>query len=94
MAGRVHATLGTWGIGHTGQIDAAWLIRAAASLPAGVTEIMTHPGLAEDVDRRLTRLTMSRRRELEALCHPDVRRAFELNHVELIHYGHLAPPAS
>lgn len=88
--GKVQPTLGTWGIAHTGQIDAAWLIRAAASLPEGVTEIMTHPGLADDVDPALTRLTQSRARELDALCDPEVRRAFEHNHVELVHYGDLA----
>ena len=89
LAARAHPTLGTWGIAHTGLIDAAWLIRAAAALRPGVTEIMTHPGVADDACEHLTRLTMSRRRELEALCDPDVRRAFTLNHVELIHYGHL-----
>ncbi len=90
LARRAHPTLGTWGIAHTGQIDAAWLIRAAVALPPGVTEVMTHPGLADDLGEHLTRLTMSRRRELDALCDPDVRRAFDLNHVERIHYGHLA----
>ena len=50
---------------------------------------MTHPGLADDLTEKLTRLTMSRRHELDALSDPAVRRAFELNHVELVHYGHL-----
>ncbi len=86
---RLHPTSGTWGIAHTGEIDAAWLIRAAAALPEGVTEIMTHPGLADDLTEKLTRLTMSRKHELDALTDPEVRRAFEDHHVEFIHYGQL-----
>ncbi len=82
-------TLGTWGLAHTGLIDREWLIRAARVLPVGATEIMTHPGFAGDVDRRLTRLIESRKCELEALCDPRVREAFEHNDIELTHYGHL-----
>ena len=85
----LRGTRGTWGIAHTGLIDAAWLIRAARSLPRGVTEIMTHPGLAEDLEPRLTRLRECRRAELEALCDPAVKEAFARNGVELVHYGQL-----
>ena len=89
LAGGAQPTRGTWGIAHTGRIDAAWLIRAAESVAPGVTEIMTHPGLADELAQTFTRLTGSRRREMEALCDPGVRHAFELNHVELVHYGNL-----
>jgi len=89
LADGLRATGGTWGIAHTGQITAAWLIRAAAALPQGTTEIMVHPGLPGDLDGRQTRLAESRPLELEALCDPAVRRAFDGGRVELVHYGQL-----
>ena len=82
-------TLGTWGVAHTGRIDAAWLIHAAGRVRPGVTEIMTHPGLADDLSAAETRLLASRRAELAALCDPVVRDAFRRRDVELIHYGQL-----
>jgi predicted glycoside hydrolase/deacetylase ChbG (UPF0249 family) len=85
----LRGTLGTWGVAHTGCIDSAWLALAASRLPAGVVEIMTHPGAGDDLDPAATRLLESRRRELAALCDPAVRRAFAANGIELIHYGHL-----
>ena len=83
------ATDGTWGIAHTGLIDAAWLILAAQRAPVGVVEIMTHPGCGDGLAAGLSRLGERRRAELAALCDPAVRRAFEQADVELIHYGHL-----
>jgi predicted glycoside hydrolase/deacetylase ChbG (UPF0249 family) len=88
---RPRATGGTWGIAHTGQIDAGWLLVAAAKLPRGTTEIMTHPGLPHDLDDRQTRLRQSRQAELEALCERRVAEAFRRNRLELVHYGHLRP---
>ena len=85
------ATTGTWGIRHTGLIDAAWLTRAAQRLPEGVTEIMTHPGLADDLPDGHSRLGDARPGELAALCDPRVRDAFERAGVRRIHYGHLLP---
>jgi predicted glycoside hydrolase/deacetylase ChbG (UPF0249 family) len=76
-------------VAHTGRISAEWLIRAAAAVRPGATEIMTHPGLAGDLDASATRLRESRRAELEALCDQTVRRAFDEHGVELIHYGQL-----
>lgn len=90
LTGRsVRPTRGTWGIAHTGVIGEAWLIHAAETIPEGITEIMTHPGLAHDLDRRDTRLLESRRVEMEALCSPAVREAFARQELELINYGHL-----
>ncbi len=83
------ATLGTWGVAHTGAIDRQWLILAARRLPAGVTEIMTHPGLLAGLDPSAPRLVESRQAELEALCDPDVRQAMQQNNVKLIHYGQI-----
>jgi len=89
LCGRLRGTSGTWGIAHTGEIDAAWLIQAARSLEPGVIEIMTHPGLYNDLDSAWTWLGQSRRVEMEALCDTAVREAFHNHGVELIHYGHL-----
>ena len=89
-SGQVFATGGTWGIAHTGVLDAAWLRQAAASLPAGTTEIMVHPGLpSADLDAGVTRLLASRQEELAALTDPSVAQAFDDNGVRRVHYGQL-----
>ena len=80
---------GTLGISHTGHIDAPWLILAAERLSEGLTEILVHPGFAEDLDPGQTRLLASRRTELDALCDPAVKEAFGRRNVELVHYGQL-----
>jgi predicted glycoside hydrolase/deacetylase ChbG (UPF0249 family) len=87
--GPTAATLGTWGVAHTGAIDRRWLTLAAQRLRAGVTEIMTHPGLLAGLDPSATRLVESREAELEALCDPSVRQAMQQNNVKLIHYGQI-----
>lgn len=82
---------GTWGIAHTGQIDVAWLCQAARAMRPGATEIMTHPGLADQSPPGpdATRLTACRQAELEALCSGAVREAFDASGIERIHYGQL-----
>ncbi len=85
----VLATTGTWGVAHTGCIDAAWLMLAAERLPAGVTEIMTHPGAGDAEADMDSRLSVCRAGELAALCDRAVKEAFDRNDVELTHYGKL-----
>ncbi len=80
---------GTWGVAHTGRIDADWLVLAARRLPPGTIEIMTHPGLADDLDPELSRLRESRRGEMDALRDAAVAAAFETEGIERIHYGQL-----
>jgi predicted glycoside hydrolase/deacetylase ChbG (UPF0249 family) len=89
VAPELRATAATWGVAHTGFIDAEWLQHAAESLPDGVTEIVVHPGLVGELDAGATRLLGSRTRELEALCDPAVKKAFERNGIEFTHYGRL-----
>lgn len=89
IAPQLRGTLGTWGIAHTGAIDAAFLVRCAQAAPPGVTEIMTHPGLADSQDTAATRLKECRQLELHALCDAAVREEFKNQKVELIHYGKL-----
>ena len=84
---RLMATLGTWGIAHTGLITTAYLMCVAGAAAPGVTEIMTHPGQGDDVAASVTRLTDARRAELAALCDGQVRQAFEDSGIELTHYG-------
>lgn len=80
---------GTWGVQHTGYIDADWLIRVADRLPVGATEIMVHPGSGDDLDGGLTRLRQCRQVELAALCDPAVAEAFDRAGIERTHYGRL-----
>lgn len=87
-ARRVLLSGGTWGIAHTGRIDASWLMRAARRVRSGVWELMTHPAAGAGSSRR-SRLGQCRTVEMQALCDPRVREAFELNGVKLIHYGQL-----
>jgi predicted glycoside hydrolase/deacetylase ChbG (UPF0249 family) len=70
-------------------VTAEWLIRVAGLVGTGVTEIMTHPGLADGLDAGASRLRESRARELAALCEPAVREAFQKNGIRLVHYGQL-----
>lgn len=85
----LHATTGTWGVAHTGYIDAEWLSLAARRLPVGVTEIMTHPGEADERASGAGRLHASRPVELAALCAPRVRGILDRHGIQRIHYGHL-----
>lgn len=85
----LRGTHGTWGIEHTGLIDAAWLTRAAERMPPGVTEIMTHPGARDDLGEGVSRLRQSRLAELAALCDAAVKEAFKHYGIELTHYGRL-----
>lgn len=89
MQDDLRGTRCTWGIEHTGMIDADLLIRVAGLIRPGVTEIMTHPGLPDGLSDSTTRLIDSRKVELEALCNPDVKKAFINNGIELIHYGEI-----
>jgi len=85
----LRGTVGTLGVAHTGRIGRDWLLRAAGAIGPGVTEIMTHPGLADHAAAGQTRLVESRQAELAALCDPTVRQAFARRGITLIHYGQL-----
>ena len=87
--GSMTATLGTWGIAHTGLIDVRFLMCVARAAAPGVTEIMTHPGQGGDLDTGQTRLIEARGVELSALCDAAVRQAFDESGIEMTHYGRL-----
>lgn len=55
----------------------------------GVTELMCHPGYADEA-LAISSYTTQREGELRALCDPAVRAALAASGVRLIHYGMLA----
>jgi predicted glycoside hydrolase/deacetylase ChbG (UPF0249 family) len=74
----------------TGRYDAAALLHLLRSLPAGVTEFMTHPGYCrEELLAARTRLKQSREAELAALTDPRVLEAVEREGIELTPYAAL-----
>jgi predicted glycoside hydrolase/deacetylase ChbG (UPF0249 family) len=84
---------------HIGRLDEKTWLRLAANVPPGISEVMTHPGLAGD-ERQPGEggmggswLGRSRQIELAALLSPLVRRALAAAGVELINFGHLAGAA-
>lgn len=66
------------------------LLRILEELPAGVTELMTHPGLADEQLRRESGYAEERERELELLCHPRVREKVNELGIELVNFSVLA----
>ena len=59
----------------------------ARSLPAGVTELMCHPGLRDDAVRDLDPYVDGRERELRALCDPRVAATLREAGVEVTSFG-------
>lgn len=76
------------GITQTGLLTAAGVASLLRGLSAGVTELMTHPGEADDELRRAaTRLQDSRRAELAILTSPEIRNLVASQGIRLLHYG-------
>ena len=75
------------GVTQTGALTAAGLARLLENLPDGVTELMTHPGYAdEDLSRSPTRLQASRQNELSLLTAPELRNLVANRGIRLIDY--------
>ena len=66
------------------------LLRILGELPPGVTEMMTHPGLADERLLRESSYAVERERELELLCHPQVREKVSELGIELVNFSVLA----
>jgi predicted glycoside hydrolase/deacetylase ChbG (UPF0249 family) len=78
------------GFGLTGDYSAGDLAALIASLPAGSTEFMCHPGYCgAELQTAPTRLKESRERELVALVDPAVQAALRREQVVLTRYGDL-----
>lgn len=78
---------------HIGQMTEKIWLRLLASLPAGVSEVMTHPGRAEKLgsdtsvnELGASRLTKNRPAELSALLSPAVRSAVEAHGITLMNF--------
>jgi hopanoid biosynthesis associated protein HpnK len=74
-----------FGIAWSGQMTTARLHRLAAHLPAGVSEIYSHPAVARDALLRRLMPDYAQEAEYAALCDPALRAAFA--GVRLTSYG-------
>ncbi|MCR4406024.1 MAG: ChbG/HpnK family deacetylase [Anaerolineae bacterium] len=63
------------------------LLRLLEGLSPGVTELMTHPGLADEQLRRESGYAVERERELELLCHPQVQEKVNELGIELVNFS-------
>jgi predicted glycoside hydrolase/deacetylase ChbG (UPF0249 family) len=71
----------------TGRLDTARLTATLEKLPAGLTELMCHPGhLGPELQAAATRLKESREIELTALTSAEARRAVQRQRIELVNY--------
>jgi hopanoid biosynthesis associated protein HpnK len=72
---------------HTGVLTAARLSGLIRGLQPGVTELMVHPGYADDeLARTGTRLLASRQSELDLLCSPEARALLAGERVGLLRH--------
>ena len=69
-----------------GNIEVENLLDILARLEDGITELMTHPGYADQELRRFSRYVEERERELASLTDPRVREAIEELGIELVNY--------
>ncbi len=77
------------GVTHTGKIDFSFFKAAALYNSAQISEIMTHPGFTDGLDKVKTRLVEERKHELDTLCSEKTKRYFKDAGIELVHYGQL-----
>jgi chitin disaccharide deacetylase len=76
------------GIAQTGELTKEGVIRLLRGLPEGTTELMCHPGYADEALRKTaTRLQGSREKEVEILTDPTVRNLVASEGIRLIDYG-------
>jgi chitin disaccharide deacetylase len=76
------------GIAQTGELTKEGVARLLRSLPEGTTELMCHPGYADEALRKTaTRLQASREKEIEILTDPEIRNLVASQGIRLIDYG-------
>jgi hopanoid biosynthesis associated protein HpnK len=79
------------GIAQTGELSKEGVARLLRSLPEGTTELMCHPGYADDALRKTsTRLQGSRQKEVEILTDKEIRNLVASQGIRLIDYAFLA----
>ncbi len=82
------------GIAQTGEMTREGVLRLLEILPEGTTELMCHPGYAdEDLAKSATRLQTSRQTELEILTDTEIRNLVASQGIRLIDYGFVAQEA-
>jgi len=75
------------GIAQTGVLTRGGVERFLEILPEGTTELMCHPGYADDeLSKTATRLQGSRQKELEILIDPGIRKIVARRGIRLISY--------
>jgi chitin disaccharide deacetylase len=78
------------GVAQTGYWTKAWLLDRIVRLPAGVNELMCHPGYDDaDLQQVKTRLRRSRATEMELLTDSDILAAVRGQGITLIHFGRM-----
>ena len=79
------------GIAQTGVLSRDGVLDLLETLPEGATELMCHPGYADDdLAASATRLQESRATELAILTDTTVRKSVASHGIRLINYGQLA----
>ena len=79
------------GIAQTGELTKEGMARLLRSLPEGTTELMCHPGYADEALRKTaTRLQGSRQKEVEILTDKEIRNLVASRGIRLIDYAFLA----
>ena len=79
------------GIAQTGEMTKEGVARLLRSLPEGTTELMSHPGYADEaLQNTATRLQASRQTELEILTDVGIRNLVASQGIRLIDYGLVA----
>lgn len=77
---------------HIGAMDERVWLSLLASLPPGVSEVMTHPGTGGASGMGESWLDGMREMELSALLSARVREAVDAGGIELVHFGALPNP--
>jgi predicted glycoside hydrolase/deacetylase ChbG (UPF0249 family) len=79
------------GIAQTGELTKEGVARLLRNLPEGTTELMCHPGYADEaLSKTSTRLQDSRQKEIEILTDPEIRKLVASQGIRLIDYAFLA----
>jgi chitin disaccharide deacetylase len=82
------------GIAQTGELTRDGVIRLLDVLPQGSTELMVHPGYADDaLEKSPTRLKASRQTEIEILTDTQIRNIVASQGIRLIDYAFVAQEA-
>jgi len=82
------------GIAQTGELTRQGVERLLTSLPEGTTELMCHPGYADEaLQKTATRLQASRQKELDILTDTRIRNLVASQGIRLIDYAYVTQEA-